>query len=307
MCVASFCNGFFVSKRWQIFQNQDSFQKDHLQYADLICLEHSVKDRRKEMKRYVVLFTCMSSRAVHLESTKEMTTDSFLNALRCFICRRGPVRSITSDNGSNFIGAQAELKQCFTEMDHGKIKKMLLEKNCDWITWEHNPPHASHMGGVWERMIRSVHSILNNLLKDCPRSLDDEILNTFLCEAELMVNSAPITSSSTDNNTIEPLSPINLLTSKSKLVLSPPGVFQSANMYCRWRWRVVQHLTNQFWAKWKKEYLLSLQEWQKWQNTKRNISVGDIILAKEDELLPRNRWTVARVIETFPDDTDELV
>ena len=95
----------------------------------------TVKDRRKEMKRYVVLFTCMSSRAVHLESTREMTTDSFLNALRRFICRRGPVRSITSDNGSNFIDAQAELKQCFTEMDHGKIKKMLLEKNCDWITW----------------------------------------------------------------------------------------------------------------------------------------------------------------------------
>ena len=173
----------------------------------------------------------------HLESTKEMTTDSFLNALRRFICRRGPVRSITSDNGSNFIGAQAELKQCFTEMDHGKIKKMLLEKNCDWITWEHNPPRASHMGGVWERMIRSVRSILNNLLKDCPRSLDDEMLNTCLCEAELLVNSAPITSSCADNNTIEPLSPINLLTSKSKLMLSPPVVFQSADMYCRRRWR----------------------------------------------------------------------
>ena len=133
------------------------------------------------------------------------------------------------------------------------------------------------------------------------------MLNTFLCEAELLVNSAPITSSSADNNTIEPLSPINFLTSKSKLVLSPPGVFQSGDMYCRRRWRVVQHLTNQFSAKWKKEYLLSLQELQKWQNTKRNISVGDIVLAKEDELLPRNRWPIARVIETFPDDTDGLV
>ena len=267
----------------------------------------TVKDRRKEMKRYVALFTCLSSRAIHLEPTKEMTTDSFINALRRFLCRRGPVRTIFCDNGSNFVGSQKELQQNLKEMEHDRIKDMLLQDNCDWVSWEFNPPHASHLGGVWERMIRSVRMIMTNLLRSCHRALDDEMLNTFLCEAELLVNSTPISSTSIDNSDVDPISPINLLTGKSKLVLSPPGVFQNADIYCRKRWRVVQHLTDQFWRKWKKEYAITLQTRAKWQKERRNIAVGDIVLVKEEELQPRNRWPVARVMETFPDPTDNLV
>ena len=62
-----------------------------------------VKDGRRELKRYRVLFTCLSSRAIHLEVSNTMTTDSFLNAYHQFVGRRGPVRQLQSDQGSNLV------------------------------------------------------------------------------------------------------------------------------------------------------------------------------------------------------------
>ena len=65
-----------------------------------------IKDGRKGLKRYGVFFTCMSSRAVHVETASSLETDSFIHALRRFLCRRGPVRQLRSDQGTNFIGAR---------------------------------------------------------------------------------------------------------------------------------------------------------------------------------------------------------
>ena len=112
-----------------------------------------VKERRSVMKRYGTLFTCMPSRAVHIEVVTTMETDSFIMALRRMIARRGNVRTIRNDNGGNFIGADNELKRCFQEMDHKKIEHFLQDNGTDWLIWNKNTPTASHMGGVWERQI----------------------------------------------------------------------------------------------------------------------------------------------------------
>jgi len=107
-----------------------------------------VKESRKELKRYGVLFTCMASRAIHLEIANSLETDSFINALRRFISRRGPIRQLRSDQGTNFVGARRELQQALAEMDQQKIKTKLLEEQCDWFSFKINVPAASHMGGV---------------------------------------------------------------------------------------------------------------------------------------------------------------
>ena len=96
---------------------------------------HLIKERRSQLKRYGALFTCFSCRAIHIEVTNALETDSFILARRRFMARRGAVRSIWSDNGTN------------------KIKNFLREKEVDWIDWHHNRPAASHMAGVWERQI----------------------------------------------------------------------------------------------------------------------------------------------------------
>ena len=260
----------------------------------------TVKVGRKQMKRFVVLYTCMSSRAVHMETTTEMSTDSFILSLRRFLARRGPAESITSDNGKNFIGAENEFKKAFEEMDHERINRFLVSQTCDWIVWKKTPPYASHMGGVWERQIRTVRSILTSLLKEHSSNLDDESFRTLLCEAETIVNSRPLTTESLSDASIEPLTPNHLLTAKCKPVLPPPGIFQKEKSYCRRRWRHIQYLADIFWNRWRKEYLCSLQTRQKWTERKRNFQIGDIVLMKENNIR-RQEWPLAKVVETFPD------
>ena len=90
-----------------------------------------VKDGRKELKRHGVLFTCMASRAIHLETSYSLDTDSFINALRRFISQRGPIRQLRSDQGTNFVGARKQLAQALGEMDQERIKAKLLEEQCN--------------------------------------------------------------------------------------------------------------------------------------------------------------------------------
>ena len=107
-----------------------------------------VKERWRGLKRYGALFTCLASRAVHVEVVPTMDTDSFMIALRRMIARRGNIQMIRSNNGSNFFGTENELKRAFQEMDHVKIKHFLQDKGTDWLVWIKNTPAALHMGGV---------------------------------------------------------------------------------------------------------------------------------------------------------------
>ncbi|XP_068689529.1 uncharacterized protein [Montipora foliosa] len=193
-----------------------------------------IKEGFKELKRYGVLFTGIASRAIHLEIANSLENDSFINALRRFNSRHGPTHQSSSDQGTNFVGASKELTQALPEMDHKMIKSKLLEEGCDWFSFETNAPTASHMGGVWERQIRSVCSVLSSL-------------RTLMCEAQTIVNSGPLTANQlADPDSPSPLAPNHLLTMKSKVVFAPPGMFQPTNKYCRKRWRQVQHLANEF-------------------------------------------------------------
>ena len=259
-----------------------------------------IKEGRKELKRYGVLFTCLACRAVHVETAASLSTDSFINALRRFIAVRGPVRQLRSDRGSNFVGAEAELKKAYLEMDTQQVSNFLLRENCDYIEFNMNVPSASHMGGVWERQIRTVRNVLASLMSDLGTQLDDESMRTFMNEAAAIVNSRPLTIDN-DPASPEPLTPNHLLTQKSKVVLPPPGEFQRQDMYLRKRWRRVQYLANEFWSRWQREYLQTLQHRQKWIKPRRNLQIGDVVIIKED-MVPRNRWQLGRVAEVYPSD-----
>ena len=120
-----------------------------------------------------------------------------------------------------------------------------------------------------------------------------------MTEVESIVNSRPLTVDSLGDESVDTLSPFNLLTMKSKVVLQPPGNFQEADIYCRKRWRTVQYLANVFWSRWQKEFLSSLQCRQKWKNTSRNTEVGDIVLVKDSHCC-RNQWPIGRVTQVYP-------
>jgi len=246
------------------------------------------------------MFTCLNSRAVHIEVTNDMTTDSFILALRRMIGRRGNIRIIRSDNGSNFVGAKNELNSALKEMDQEKIKRFLQNKGTDWLVWKFNTPLASHMGGVWERQIRSARRILTCLLNDHSEILNTESLQTLVTEVEAVINSRPLTVENlNDVKSDLPLSPATLLTMKSDVILPPPGSFDAADKFSRKYWKRVQHITNEFWDRWRKEFLTSLQTRQKWNKVTRNFTIGDIVLLKEQT--DRNEWKMARIVNTEQD------
>ena len=170
----------------------------------------------------------------------------------------------------------------------------MLDNNIDFIF---NTPRASYQGGVWEKQVRTVRSVLKSMFSLQKAAVDSTTLRTFMYEAMAIVNSRPLT---TVEGEINPITPNMLLTMKTKVVLPPPpGQFEEADIYSRKRWRKVQSLANTFWMRWRKEYLHTLQPRSKWQGVKPNVKVGDIVILKE-EMTTRNHWPLARVAEVAP-------
>lgn len=117
-------------------------------------------------------------------------------------------------------------------MEHDQIRQELLKNNCDWVEFKFNVPNASHAGGVWERQIHPVRSVLAALLEGHGTQLDDEFFITFMVEAEAIVNSRPLTVEDAQTpDYSEALTRSCLLTLKSKVILPPPGEFLKTDLY----------------------------------------------------------------------------
>ena len=254
-----------------------------------------VKRARSEAKRYVCLFCCFTTRAVHLELLSSMDTDSFINAFQRFIARRGLPERVWSDNGTNFVGGQRAL----FNIDPEVVQKFALRKKVDWMF---QTPMASHKGGVWERLIRTVRKVLVGIMPRNSR-LTDECLQTVLCEVESIVNSRPLTKVSDDIRDESAITPNHLLLLNQKPVLSP-GVFDETDLYRR-RWKCVQHLANEFWRRWIREYLPDLNRRQKWFDQKQSVKIGDLVLL-QDESVPRGVWPMG-IVTDVKQSSDNLV
>lgn len=243
-------------------------------------------------KRYGVIFSCMSSRAVHIEISYSLDMDSLVNCLRRFVCRRGPVKTIVSDNGTNLVAGNKELIASIGQWNQSQMNSKC--KNTG-VTWKFNPPNASHYGGVYEREIRTIRKVLNSLLCEFENlvSLSDEVLSTLMCEVENILNNRPLTSVTNDMNDLDALTPNHLLRFQTSIEY-PIGVFSKEDIYLRKRWRRVQFAADTFWSRWRREYMPNLLDRQKWYTLRRNHAVGDLVLVT-DQLLPRNMWCLGRI------------
>jgi hypothetical protein len=156
------------------------------------------------------------------------------------------------------------------------------------------------MGGVWERQIRTIRSVLHNLLSRTAVKLNSDELRTLFYEAMAIVNSRPLTVENLyDHGSPRPITPNHLLTMKTDVIFPTPGEFSSVDLYSRKRWRKIQTLANDFWCRWRKEYLSNLQTRSKWNSSESNLKVGAVVLVS-DENASRNLWKLGRVVEVFP-------
>lgn len=239
------------------------------------------------VKSYLCVFICFVTRAVHLEVVSDMSTAAFLATLARFTARRGLPSDIHSDNGSNFLGAQALLSQDVISQWAGKRE----------INWHFTPARAPYFGGLWEAAVRSMKSLLTKTLGD--RALTFEELSTVGAEAEAVLNSRPlIPHHSPSDDAISPLTPGHFLVGTPLVALPVPPDSTLKLSYLR-RWNLIQRLSFDLWQWWKEEYIIHLQRRGKWTESERNLEIGDVVLVKDLNCFQRN-WPLGRVVAVYP-------
>jgi hypothetical protein len=257
-----------------------------------------VKQGRSFVKRYGVIFTCLVSRAVHLDVAHSLTTDSFLAVFSRFVARRGRPTVVYSDNGTNLASGEKEMKKLLEDLNQSQIHAHLTQRQ---IQWNFLPPHASHMAGAWERLIGLTKRILSSLTNQ--QKLSDEALLTFIAEAERIMNDRPLTSS--DEPGIHALTPAMLLTGRGNVHALPPGLFERRDQYTRRWWKQAQYMADVFWRRFITEYISTLQRRCKWTAKENNLAPDDLVLVA-DESTARGYWPLGR-IQTVNVSEDQLV
>lgn len=271
-------------------------------FGPWMVISRKTKGGMAHNKRWALLFTCLTTRAVHIEVVEDMTSSSVINAIRRLVAIRGEVREFRSDRGTNFVGAADEMKTNVVNIEDEPFKDHLDRHG---ITWIFNAPHSSHMGGVWERMIGMARRILDSMFLRQQREITHEVLVTLMAEVSAIINSRPITAISYDSNAPMILSPSLLLNQRTTGCPTLCEGLDIKDIY-KAQWRHVQVLANTFWKQWKEQFLQSLQSRRKWTEERPNIKIGDVILLK-DSSLPRFQWPVGTVESVYPSHNDNHV
>ncbi|KRZ07030.1 hypothetical protein T11_11806 [Trichinella zimbabwensis] len=243
-------------------------------------------------KVYICLFTCMTTRAIHLELVSSLTAQRFLQALDRFFARRGQPRIIQSDNFTSFKEIGRNLNELVRE-----THRTLTSKR---IEWKYITPRAPWCGGYWERLVRSVKTALRKVLGRT--SLDEEELATVLCGIEAQVNARPLTFVGDDVSYLNALTPSHFLIGRasSDAPYGPNHHGQTTDTVGRLtkRWRYRKKLIAHFWKRWRSEYIVSFCTRSKWRGDGTEPKVGDIVLIAEDDV-NKGRWMMGRVLELF--------
>ena len=247
-------------------------------FAGPVYVKNVYTQAKKTYKAYIALFTCASTRGIHLELTPDLSAQAFVRSLQRFIGRRGVPSFIVSDNGKTF--------------KNSTVKKFIQQYD---ITWKFNVARAPWWGGFFERLVRCVKRCLKKTLGNARVSFEE--FETVLTQVEGILNSRPLTYVHEEMS--EPLTPSTLCVGR-RLLSNPLPQERKVNKDLvddvRRRERFLTRILNHFWERWRKEYLTELREQHNVRNgsTGNSISQGDVVVIHEDKI-PRQLWKVGRV------------
>ena len=240
---------------------------------------------RKLEKQYICIFTCLVTRAVHLEVCDSLDTDSLL-AIRRFVSRRGYPEIIISDNGTNFTASKRVMNLDSISIDNSYIAQQLSQQN---IVWKMNPPLAPHFGGIWERIIQTAKRTLLIILGS--QQLKAETFQTIVTETEGILNSRPITYGSSDNNDEEALTPNHFILRRPHLALAP--LTSKLKTFRKKDFNYTQTLLDHFWKRLQREYTSDLISRAKWREQSKQLRVGDLVWIPNE--FTRGIWPLGRI------------
>ncbi|XP_037941449.1 uncharacterized protein LOC119674385 [Teleopsis dalmanni] len=248
------------------------------------------------IKCYICLFICFTTKAVHLEVVKDLTTSAFLAALQRFISTRGKPKTIWSDNATNFCGAKYQLddlKKLFFSQRHCELVHQ--QCLCDNIEWKFIPPGSPHFGGLWESAVKTAKYHFYRVAGLA--ALDFDELRTLVCQISCIINSRPLFPLSDCPDDLNALTPGHFLIGAPFTSFVEPDS-TALNINRLGRWQRICFLQQVFWKRWSSEYLTQLQERSKWRQSTANMTIGTMVLIKDNNLPPLH-WVLGRVVEVI--------
>ena len=279
------------------------FEKVGIDYAGPFYIKYGSVRKPTIVKGYVCIFVSLSVKAVHLELVSDLTSEAFIACLRRFVARRGKPSLIWSDHGTNFVGANRELKEFVEFLEHQKTQGIISEFcSTHNIEWRFIPERAPHFGGLWEAAVRSMKAHLKRVVAEAKLTFEEFM--TVLTQIEACLNSRPLTSLSCDDDAVCALTPGHFLIGRPLESLPDPA-FSYRSISLLRRWHLCQNLVRHFWRRWSSEYLSSLRKFTKWHYPSRNASVGDVVVLQEDGLVPA-KWPLAKIVQVHKG-KDDLV
>lgn len=298
------CHRFKTSKNIQIMGNLPKarvtpsrpFTHTGVDYTGHVEVKLNKGRGVKTSKGYIAIFICMATKAVHIELVSDLSTNAFLGALKRMCARRGTPKHMYSDNGTNFKGAAKVLHDEFIEYGTVTSSEFFKEISEMQIEWHFLCPYWPSAAGVWEASVKSMKYHLVRVLGE--QKLDYEQFTTLLTQIEACMNSRPLCPLTEDVSDLDCLTPGHFLTGSPMMSL-PQEPCHENKIDLRNKWKLTECMQQQFWRRWSTEYLHQLQTKSKWLHPKENISVGDLVLVKEDNL-PPGKWAMARVLDLHP-------
>ena len=230
----------------------------------------------------------MSTRAVHLDLAPDYSTDKFLQVLRRFVSIRGYPAKIYSDNGSQLVAANKELRSMTQEWDLDKMQEFGATEG---LKWEFTSANASWQNGISEALVKSVKRAIYAAIGHNIMTFSE--LQTICFEVANLVNERPIGRHPTTSEDGTYLCPNDLLLGRSTPKV-PSGSFQT-KCNPRNRYEFIQNIITGFWKKWTCDYFPSLIIQQKWHTSHRNVKVGDIVLIQDSNQF-RGNWKMGKVV-----------